>query len=253
MTAPFEGRVALVTGAGRGIGRAVALDLAASGAQVALLARSPDQLDETARAVRAQGGNAAVLQTDLGDPEAVAEAAARAETELGPVDILINNAAVVQPVGPTVTAARAAWSAAFAVNVDAPFHLTHALLPSMLDRGWGRIVNVSSSIVDHPGAMVGMNAYASTKAALEAHTLNLAAELAGSGVTVNLYRPGSVDTAMQEWIRGQAPDEIGAALHEHFRVSYEQGLLITPEHSARSLVAQLVGDATGKIWTVTDA
>jgi NAD(P)-dependent dehydrogenase (short-subunit alcohol dehydrogenase family) len=253
MTVPFEGRVALVTGAGRGIGRAVALDLAASGAHVALLARSPDQLDETARAVRAQGGNAAVLQTDLGDPEAVAEAAARAETGLGPVDILINNAAVVQPVGPTVTAPRAAWSAAFAVNVDAPFHFTQALLPSMLDRGWGRIVNVSSSIAANPGAMVGMNAYAATKAALEAHTLNLAAELAGSGVTVNLYRPGSVDTAMQGWIRSQSPDEIGAALHEHFRASYEQGSLITPEHSARSLVAQLVGDATGEIWTVTDA
>src|SRR6202034_1154275 len=136
MTAPFEGKVALVTGAGRGIGRAVALDLAASGAYVVLLARSPEQLDEAARAVRAQGGNAAVLQTDLGDPEAVAEAAARAETELGPVDILINNAAVVQPVGPTVTAPRAAWSAAFAINVDAPFHFTQVLLPPMLDRGW---------------------------------------------------------------------------------------------------------------------
>jgi 3-oxoacyl-[acyl-carrier protein] reductase len=98
-----------------------------------------------------------------------------------------------------------------------------------------------------------MNAYAATKAALEAHTLNLAAELAGSGVTVNLYRPGSVDTAMQEWIRGQPSDEIGPALHEHFRVSYEQGSLITHEQSARSLVAQVVGDATGGIWTVTDA
>jgi NAD(P)-dependent dehydrogenase (short-subunit alcohol dehydrogenase family) len=144
-------------------------------------------------------------------------------------------------------------AAAFAVNVDAPFHFTQVLMPSTLDRGWGRIVNVSTSIADHPGAMVGMNAYASIKAALEAHTLNPAAELAGSGVTVNLYRPGSVDTAMQEWIRGQPPDEIGAALHEHFRASYDQGSLITPEHSARSLVAQLVGDATGEIWTVTDA
>jgi NAD(P)-dependent dehydrogenase (short-subunit alcohol dehydrogenase family) len=77
--------------------------------------------------------------------------------------------------------------------------------------------------------------------------------LAGSGVTVNVYRPGSVDTAMQAWIRSQAPDEIGAALHEHFRTSYEQGSLITPEHSARSLLAYLVANATGEIWTVTDA
>jgi NAD(P)-dependent dehydrogenase (short-subunit alcohol dehydrogenase family) len=252
MTAPFEGRVALMTGAGRGIGRAVALELAAGKAQVALLARSPGQLDEAAEAIRAQGGTAAVFQTDVADPEAVADAAARAAKKLGPVDILVNNAAVVQPVGPTVTASSTAWASAFAVNVDAPFYFTQAVLPSMLHRGWGRIVNVSSSIAAHPGAMVGMNAYAATKAALEAHTLNLAAELTGSGVTVNVYRPGSVDTAMQGWIRSQRPDEIGVALHEHFRASYEQGSLITPEHSARSVVALLVGDASGEVWTVTD-
>jgi NAD(P)-dependent dehydrogenase (short-subunit alcohol dehydrogenase family) len=252
MTAPSEGRIALVTGAGRGIGRAVALELAAGGAQVALLARSLGQLDEAAEAIRAQGGTAAVFQTDVADPEAVADAAARAAKELGPVDILVNNAAVVQPVGPTVTASSAPWASAFAVNIHAPFYFTQALLPSMLDRSWGRIVNVSSSIAAHPGVMVGMNAYAATKAALEAHTLNLAAELAGSGVTVNVYRPGSVDTAMQGWIRSQPPDEIGAALHEHFRASYEQGSLLTPEHSARSLVAKLVGDANGEVWTVTD-
>ena len=111
---------------------------------------------------------------------------------------------------------------------------------------------MSSGIAAHPGAMVGMNAYAATKAALEAHTLNLAAELAGTGVRVNVYRPGSVDTAMQGWIRSQPADEIGETLHDHFQASYEAGSLITPEHSARSLVARLVGDTTGEVWTVTD-
>jgi len=251
MSAPFAGRVALVTGAGRGIGRAVAFQLAARGAQVALLARSADQLTETAATVRAHGGSAFVVPVDLGDPDAVTEAVARAVRELGAVDLLVNNAAVVQPAGPTVMTDPEAWARAWAVNVDAPVRLTLALVPSMRDRGWGRIVNVSSGIVDRPGAMIGLNAYAATKAALEAHTLNLAAELAGSGVTVNVYRPGSVDTVMQAWFRAQPPDDIGAGLQRHFQTSYEQGALITPEQSARSLLGRLPGEGTGEIWTAS--
>jgi NAD(P)-dependent dehydrogenase (short-subunit alcohol dehydrogenase family) len=107
----------------------------------------------------------------------------------------------------------------------------------MLERGWGRIVNVSSGIVERPGTMVGLNAYAATKAALEAHTLNLAAELAGSRVTANVFRPGSVDTALQAWFRSQPPEDIGSTLHDHFQTSYEQGALIAPEHAARSRLA----------------
>jgi 3-oxoacyl-[acyl-carrier protein] reductase len=252
MTAPSEGRVALVTGAGRGIGRAVALELAAGGAQVALLARSLGQLDEAAEAIRAQGGTAAVFQTDVADPEAVAEAAARAAKELGPVDILVNNAAVVQPLGPTVTAPSTAWASAFAVNVDAPFYFTQAVLPSMLDRGWGRIVNVSSSIAAHPAGMLRANAYATSKAALEAHTLNLAAESAGTGVTINVFRPGGVDTAMQAFIRDQNPDRIGAGLHDRFTRNYQEGALLSPEHSASSLLARLPTTATGQIWDAAD-
>jgi NAD(P)-dependent dehydrogenase (short-subunit alcohol dehydrogenase family) len=123
----------------------------------------------------------------------------------------------------------------------------------MIERAWGRIVNVSSAIAAHPGAMIGMNAYAAGKAALEAHTINLAAELAGSGVTVNAFRPGSVDTAMQGWIRAQDPARIGTGLHERFTRSYAEGAMITPEQSARSLVPRLSSDATGEIWEAGDA
>lgn len=253
MTEPFAGRTALVTGAGRGVGRAVAIQLAAGGAEVALLARSVDELEETAAVVRSSGGSAMVVPADLADPDAVTDAAAHLTKELGSIDILVNNAAVVQPAGPTVTTTAEAWQRAFAVNVDAPVQLTLRLVPTMAKRGWGRVVNVSSGIVDHPEAMTGLNAYATTKAALEAHSRSLAAELAGSGVTVNVYRPGSVDTAMQAWFRDQPPDQIGATLHRHFQASYDQGALITPEQSARALLARLAGQATGEIWTPADA
>ena len=249
MTPLFDGELALVTGAGRGIGRAIALELAAAGARVALLARSVDELDEVAAAVRDRGGTAGVFPADAADPAQVAGAMTRITAEMGRVSILISNAAVVWPLGPTVTVTLAEWQAAFAVNVGAVVQLSTALLPPMLEQG-GRIVNVSGGIAAHPAGMIGGNAYATTKAALEAHTINLAAELAGSGVTVNVYRPGSVDTAMQAWIRAQSPEKIGAPLHERFARSYEEGSLITAGQSARSLMDHLASDATGEIWNV---
>jgi NAD(P)-dependent dehydrogenase (short-subunit alcohol dehydrogenase family) len=248
MRTSLNGRTALVTGAGRGIGRAVALGLARHGVTVALVARSADEFAETAGLVKGLGGTSLVLPADLGDPAQVASIIERATGELGLVGILINNAAVVWPLGPSLHVDPAEWAAALRVNVVAPATLTVALLPGMIADKWGRIVNVSSAIAAHPGAMVGMNAYAASKAALEAHTINLAAELSGSGVTVNTFRPGSVDTAMQGWIRSQEPAKIGAALHDRFEKTYAAGGLMTPEDSAQSLLDHLSSDDTGAIW-----
>jgi NAD(P)-dependent dehydrogenase (short-subunit alcohol dehydrogenase family) len=251
----FTGKTALITGAGRGIGRAIALGLADAGAGLILLARSAGQLNETRAVLLDRGAAAArirVAAADLGDEEQRG-LAARAAIEAGRVDILINNAATVEPLGVTAAIPAAALRRAFELNVIAPVALTAAVLPGMLDAGWGRIVNVSSGIVDRPGFMVGGNAYTATKAALEAHTVNLAAELSGTGVTVNAYRPGGVDTAMQAWIREQDPDRIGTALHARFNQSFTEGTLITPERSAAALIAHLGGDDSGSIWDVSDA
>ena len=222
MTA-FEGAQALVTGAGRGIGRATALALAEAGANVSLLARSQDELEETAELVRVRGRVAKVAPADLGDPDQVPQAIAAVVGELGGVDILINNAAVVWPVGPTLSTDPRELQSAFAINVFAPMRLARAVVPDMLDRGWGRVINVSSGIVGRPDAMLGMNVYAATKAALEAHTANLAAEVDGTGVTANVYRPGSVDTRMQEWIRSQPPERNGEELHAAFVANEREG------------------------------
>jgi NAD(P)-dependent dehydrogenase (short-subunit alcohol dehydrogenase family) len=255
VTTGFAGKTALITGAGRGIGRAIALELGGADARVVLLARTAAQLEET-RALLSQQGvpvqRIQIVPADLADEEQLGRAVAAA-LAAGRIDILVNNAATVEPLGPTASITAADLRLAFEVNVVAPVALTAAVLPGMLDAGWGRVVNVSSGIAAHPAGMVRGNAYATTKAALEAHTVNLAAELRGTGVTVNAYRPGGVDTAMQAWIRQQAPERIGAALHERFNRNYAEGALITPEHSAAALLAHLAGDETGAVWEVSTA
>jgi NAD(P)-dependent dehydrogenase (short-subunit alcohol dehydrogenase family) len=254
VAADFAGKTALITGAGRGIGRAVAPGLGGAGARVVLLARTAAQLEETRALLREHGvpaGRVSVLPADLGDEEDRGRAVAAALVT-GRVDILVNNAATVEPLGPTAGIKAADLRLAFEVNVVAPAALTAAVLPGMLEAGWGRVVNVSSGIAASPAGMIRGNAYATTKAALEAHTVNLAAELSGTGVTVNAYRPGGVDTAMQAWIR-QDPERIGAGLHERFNRNYAEGALITPEHSAAVLLSHLAGDDTGAIWDVSAA
>lgn len=256
MAAELEGRIALITGAGRGIGASIANELADAGADVILVARSADQLDRTAAAIRAKATTVSVrtVTADLSQDD---ERAAAVETILdaGGVDILINNAATVEPLGASTMIAPTQLRQAFDINVIAPVALTTALAPAMITAGWGRIVNISSSVVANPASMIGGNAYATTKGALELHTLNLAAELDGTGVTVNVYRPGGVDTAMQAWIRAQDPKRIGVGLHERFVSRHDAGALITSEQSAEALLGHLLGEdstRTGAIWDLAE-
>ena len=255
MATDFADKTALITGAGRGIGRAIAAGLGGAGARVVLLARTTGQLEGTRALLRGQGVPAQqirVVPADLADEQQRGHAVA-AVLAAGRVDILVNNAATVEPLGRTASIPAADLRLAFEINVVAPAELTAAVVPGMLDAGWGRVVNISSGIAAHPASMVRGNAYATTKAALEAHTVNLAAELYGTGVTVNAYRPGGVNTAMQAWIRQQDPKRIGADLHERFNRTYTGDSLITPAHSAAALLAHLAGDETGAIWDVTTA
>jgi len=252
MTDTLDGRVALVTGAGRGIGREIAIGLAASGARVALLARTETQLDEVAQTIQKSGGTAVKVPADLSDQQAWRAAVDETERLLGPVEILINNAAVVAPLGPTQKLQPVDVQAALTINVAAVVVLSGLALPGMLTGGWGRIVNISSGIAGHPAAMIGGNVYAATKAALESHTINLAAELDGTGITVNAYRPGAVDTAMQAWIRSQSPDAIGHALHDRFVSSHASGELLSPDASAARLLQRLTTAESGRIWSVSD-
>jgi NAD(P)-dependent dehydrogenase (short-subunit alcohol dehydrogenase family) len=241
----LTGRTALVTGAGRGIGRALAVGLAAEGADVVLVARSRDELEATAALVSTK---ATVLPADLGDLAQVADVAAAA----GPVDVLINNAAVPWPAGPTAKLDPAEVAAAIGLNVTGLIALTIGVLPGMLDRGWGRIVNLSSGVAAMPTFMIGGNVYTTTKVAVEGHTVNLAAELAGTGVTANIYQPGTVDTSMQTWVREEGSAQMDATTRAYFTDVHERGALLTPEHSAARLIARLASEDNGRTWSVND-
>jgi 3-oxoacyl-[acyl-carrier protein] reductase len=227
-----------------------ALLLAESGADVACVARTESELDEAARAIRSTDRRALSIRADVSDAGDVAAVAERALNEFGRVDILVNNAAVVSPLGPTVGVDMKEWSRAIEVNLVGVMRLTQLVLPGMLGRESGYIVNVSSGVAVGLGAMLGGNAYTTSKAALEAHTLNLAAELEGTGVKVNVLRPGTVDTAMQSWIRSQPGDDIGHELRQKFADLHAEGHLADPEKPARVIVDLMSSETTGQIVDV---
>lgn len=195
----LSGRVALVTGASRGIGRAVARRLAAQGAAVVVSssARSSAGLRETVALIEDAGGRAGACIADLADADAREQLAASAYAVFGAVDILINNAAAITAYAPPSSMDLAARQAMFEINFQAPVDLAQQLLPAMRERAWGRIVNISSDTVRQPpvpyagspGLVHALALYGASKAALERYTLGLAAELHGSGVHVNAVSP----------------------------------------------------------------
>ena len=201
----LEGKVALITGAGRGIGRLAAIRLAGRGARVALVSRSAGQLADTAGEIEAQGGVSIVIPGDVGSPQSVAAIKAEVENRLGAPSILINAAGVFGPIQLVWKTDPAAWIDTIMVNAIGPYLTCHAFVENMVRQGWGRIVNVTSAATLHEPGPVN-SAYGTSKAALNQFTRHLAAEIAGSGVTANVIHPGDVKTDMWADIRDGVED-----------------------------------------------
>jgi NAD(P)-dependent dehydrogenase (short-subunit alcohol dehydrogenase family) len=192
----LEGQVALVTGGGRGLGRAIAEALAAAGAAVAVLARSADELAGTVAHIEAHEGWAIPLPVDVTDRTAVEQTVATVEKTLGPIDLLVNNAGVAEPIGAFWELDPEDWWRILEVNLRGPALCARAVLPGMVARARGRIINVTSGAGAMP--IPSATAYCSSKAALIRLTDTLAAETEPHGIRVFALSPGVVRTRMSE-------------------------------------------------------
>lgn len=207
MSNAAAGPVVLITGAGRGIGREIALGLARDGARVALLGRTRERLDGTAAACRRAGAAAVVaVPADVTDTGQVRDAVTAVERELGPVDLLIANAGLRDPAAGDLWEADAdAWWRVVETNLRGVFLLDHAVLPGMVARGRGRVLHVGSGMGQRPRP--DWSAYSVSKAALARLTDTLATALDGSGVTLLEVSPGLVRTDMTETMWGPADEQ----------------------------------------------
>jgi 3-oxoacyl-[acyl-carrier protein] reductase len=190
----IEGKVALVTGASRGIGRDAALALAAAGCRVAVgCARDRDGANQVVAAIQERGGQAVSIAKDLADPQAAAELVHEAETALGPLDIVVN-AAGINPARTPEQVTVQDWEQVIRVNLGSAFHVIQAALPGLRARRWGRLITLSS-IAAQLGGVIGPH-YAASKAGLIGLTHYYAAALAKEGITANAIAPALIETEM---------------------------------------------------------
>jgi NAD(P)-dependent dehydrogenase (short-subunit alcohol dehydrogenase family) len=211
-TTSLSGKVAFVTGAARGIGRAIAIGLARAGADVAVAdahpgrfegeryyrlkrrVSGPDEDVPTAGAVADLGRRSMELEVDVADPDAVASALERCRTELGDVDVLVNNAGIVNNIALIADMTPEAWEHELRVNLTGMFHTVRVAVPPMAARGWGRVINMASVAALTPG--LGQPAYSASKAGVVAFTRAVAQEFGPGGVTANAILPGLIGTPL---------------------------------------------------------
>jgi len=254
MSERLEGQVAIVTGGSRGIGLAIGKALAANGVAVALVARSQEAVQAAAKSIQLAGSRAIGLSADVTDQRAVMSVVAETVKQLGPVDLLVNNAGSVNALGPVWEVDPDTWWGDVTTNLWGTFLCSHALLPSMIARHRGRIVNVVSSFGIHTSPQSTpspyASAYSSSKAAVIVFTENLAAMTRNHGVQVFGLRPGFVRTALlEEGARSPA----GRQWLPEIQSLLDSDRLVPPELAAHWTVFLASGDAdklSGRVFSV---
>jgi 3-oxoacyl-[acyl-carrier protein] reductase len=208
-TTGLAGKVALVTGASQGIGRACALELARAGAAVALAARNVEKLEAVANEIAAAGGQAKAFALDVASEESIKSGAKAVIAEFGKVEILVNNAGITKD-GLALRMKLADFEDVLRTNLIGAFLLTQAVISSMMKGRWGRVINITS-VVGETGA-AGQANYAASKAGMIGMTKSLAREFASRGVTVNAVAPGFIETAMTDVLNEEQKTAIMAQI-----------------------------------------
>jgi len=236
----LTGRVAIVTGAGRGIGRAIAKKFASEGAAVLLTARTKTEIDAVAEEIRKAGGRAEALVADVSSEKDCERIVDAAKTAFGRVQILVNNAGIYGPVQPVERVSPSEWDSVIAVNLRGPFLLSRLVLPGMYEQGSGAILNVVS--IAAKAAFQLNSPYAASKAGLIGLTHTLAAEAARKGVRVNAVSPGSTDTpGLSDLL---ASSEVGQQRLKMLSNAVPLGRLGTPDEIAKAVVFLASDDAS---------
>ena len=237
----LNGKTALITGGGRGIGREIALTFARHGARIAVAARTAEQVEQVAGEL---GDNAIALVCDVSDPESVKRMFGDIRERLGDADILVNNAGIAES-ATIVNTTDELWHKHLSINLSGTFYCTRAALPAMLKKGWGRVINIAS-IAAKTGAPY-IAAYSASKHGVLGLTRSIGLEVATTGITVNAICPGYVDTEMVSRGIEQITKKTGRSAEEALdalKKMSPQNRLVTPEEVAA--VALLLASEEGR-------